>query len=117
MTRGKNSSFVDSDFKKKRGGHNDHHRLLYAAAIPEIAYIRMKTSGKCFVYDNRRVYDKQQPIAEIDDTKPPVYKLIKDGKVIHKGTLKDCLLYSREHLLEQANDSYRLRRRDIQTNF
>lgn len=112
MTNGKNNKFVEGSYKR---GVNNHHRLLYAEAIPEIAYIRMKTSGKCFVYDNRIIYNGQKPIAEIDDKKMPSYRLKKDEKFLFTGSLKDCLLYARDHLLE-TYDRDRLRRCNLQAH-
>lgn len=75
---------------------NNHHHVASALAFPDVTYVNMKKSGKCFVYDIRRIYHGQMPIAEIIDN-----KLVKDGKVLCKGPNKKLLAYASEHLLQQ----------------
>lgn len=94
MTVMSKSEFVDLVV---RGGNRHHHKAL-VRDFPNLAYTKIKTNGKIFIYDNRpkNIKHGQLPIGEVIEN----YLYI-NGKKAIRGSIRKCLEYVEENIINE----------------
>lgn len=76
---------------------NSHHHKQYAGQFPRIAYKRIKSNGKMFVYDTKKL--SLLPIAELREDKQRFHIIINNKSIASYRTIAECLKHITEKVL------------------